>query len=202
MCWHYNKQELQLFNLQVLPLRLVHDIRLGLWPLGTFNCNCSCGSSSVLWTLGSMTYLNENFGVYDVFEWERHSCEYLLSRGYSEYPLASLIVRKYLVQTTQPKLEVSSSPKHTIWKLEKTNFRMDAGFEPSTLSIELAIDWHAIPLSQHGLISTVNVWKPDVRISAFFIYVRFVNRLCPDFERSGNWIDLKSGDKVMEPDVR
>ena len=60
MCWHYNKQELQLFNVQVIPLRLVHDIRLGLWPLGTFNCNCSCGSSSVLQTSGSMMYLNEN----------------------------------------------------------------------------------------------------------------------------------------------
>ena len=59
MCWHYNKQELQLFNLQVVPLRLVHDIRLGLWLLGTFNCNFSCGSSSVLQTSGSMTYSNE-----------------------------------------------------------------------------------------------------------------------------------------------
>ena len=29
MCWHYNKQELQLFNFQVVLLRLVHDIRLG-----------------------------------------------------------------------------------------------------------------------------------------------------------------------------
>ena len=133
------------FNLQVVPLRLVYDIQLGLWLLGTFNCNCSCGSSSVLWTSGSMTYSKR----------ERHSCEYLLSQGYSEYPLASLIVYLivyiYLVQTTQPKLEVSSSPEHTLWKLEKTNFRMDApGFEPLTLSIELAIDWHANPLSHHG----------------------------------------------------
>ena len=31
------------------------------------------------------------------------------------------------------------------------NLRMDAGeFEPSTLRIELAIDWHANPLSHHG----------------------------------------------------
>ena len=59
MCWYHNKQELDLFNLQVVPLRLVHDIRLGLWPLGTFNCNCSCGSSSVLQNSGFMTYLNE-----------------------------------------------------------------------------------------------------------------------------------------------
>ena len=37
MCWHYNKQELQLFNLQVEPLRLVHDIRLGFGQLGPSN---------------------------------------------------------------------------------------------------------------------------------------------------------------------
>ena len=43
MCWHYIKQELQLFNLQVVPLRLVHDIRLGLWPLGTFNAIAPVG---------------------------------------------------------------------------------------------------------------------------------------------------------------
>ena len=60
MCWYYNKQELQFFNLQVVPLCLVHDTRLGLWLLGTFNCNCSCESSSVLRTLGSMTYSSEN----------------------------------------------------------------------------------------------------------------------------------------------
>ena len=51
----------------------------------------------------------------------------------------------------QPKLKISSNPKHTLWKLEETNFRMDApGFEPSNLRIELTIDWHANPLSHHG----------------------------------------------------
>ena len=46
MCWHYNKQELQLFKLQVVPLHLaglnqpVLGIRLEFWPDGTFNCNC------------------------------------------------------------------------------------------------------------------------------------------------------------------
>ena len=53
---------------------------------------------------------------------------------------------------TQPKLAVSSSPFE---KLEKTNFRMDAGwFETTTLSIELAIDWHANRLSHLGSVKT------------------------------------------------
>ena len=53
----------------------------------------------------------------------------------------------------QPKLKVSSSPKHTLWKLEKTNLKMDAPeFEFSALNVELAIDWHANPLSHHGLV--------------------------------------------------
>ena len=67
MCWHYNKQELQLFNLQVVSLGLVHDIRLGLWLLRTFNCNCSYGFSSVLWNLGSMTHSNENATAMSIY---------------------------------------------------------------------------------------------------------------------------------------
>ena len=58
MCWHYNKQELQLFNLQVLPLCLVHDIRLGL--LAAWHLQLQL----LLWVLLSLA----NFGVYDVFE--------------------------------------------------------------------------------------------------------------------------------------
>ena len=66
----------------------------------------------------------------------------------------------------QPKLEVSSSPKHTLWKLEKTIFRLDApGFEPTTLSIELAIDWHANPLSHHSSV------KKYILCFPFFYYL-------------------------------
>ena len=67
MCWHYNKQELQPFNLQVVPHHLVLDIQLGLWLLGTFNCNCFCGSSLVLQTSGSMMYSNENVIVVSIY---------------------------------------------------------------------------------------------------------------------------------------
>ena len=58
MCWHYNKQELQLFNIQVVPLRLVNDIWLGL--LAALHLQLQL----LLWVLLSLA----NFGVYDVIE--------------------------------------------------------------------------------------------------------------------------------------
>ena len=58
MCWHYNKQELQLFNLQVVPLRLAHDIRLGL--LAAWHLQLQL----LLWVL----LILANFVAYDVFE--------------------------------------------------------------------------------------------------------------------------------------
>ena len=68
MCWHYNKQELQLFNLQVVPLRLVHDIRLGL--LATWHLQLQL----LLWVLlslvnlsGSMMYSNEKIKAVSVY---------------------------------------------------------------------------------------------------------------------------------------
>ena len=142
MCWHYHTQELQLFNLQVVPLRLVHDIRLGLWAAWHLQLQL------LLWVLLSLV----NFGVYDIFKWERHSREYLFSQGYSEYPLASFNCPcnfEYKRRNRNSRLALVQNIHFENW----TNFRMDmAGFESWTLSIELAIDWRANTPSHHGLV--------------------------------------------------
>ena len=60
MCLHYNKQELQIFNLQVVPLSLVHDIRLGLWAAWHLQLQLLLWVLLSLVNFGSMTYSNEN----------------------------------------------------------------------------------------------------------------------------------------------
>ena len=52
MWWYYNKQELQLVNLQMVPLCLEdlnqpdHVIQLGLWPRWHLQRNCLVGLPS------------------------------------------------------------------------------------------------------------------------------------------------------------